>query len=112
MYKKGDNVQYKPIGGPNSQVSDTTGKVMGAVNDESGIKYEIRNDNTGKTSRVQEGNIEGSLGGTSSSTSHTGTRSSAHGNKRGANLGATEGMEGAANVEPSYHYEKVKVYDK
>ncbi|EGN98880.1 hypothetical protein SERLA73DRAFT_136893 [Serpula lacrymans var. lacrymans S7.3] len=72
-YKKGDKVEYRPIGGDSDNVSHSVGEVVevqgsGAVSIFSvnpahpltfpqDAKYTIRNDNTGKATTYQEKNI-------------------------------------------------------
>ncbi|KAI0024898.1 hypothetical protein F4780DRAFT_775381 [Xylariomycetidae sp. FL0641] len=70
-YKNGQNVRYKPVGGPGSNTSESTGKITDVLT-EPGMqadrnvdasankpRYEIRNDNTGKATSVYEDNILG-----------------------------------------------------
>ncbi|KAI2769940.1 hypothetical protein F4815DRAFT_489449 [Daldinia loculata] len=71
-YKKGQTVTYKPVGGPNSNTPESTGKINGVLtkpgmqadrNVQASVdnpRYEIVNDNTGKTSTIHESNILGS----------------------------------------------------
>ncbi|RPB12117.1 hypothetical protein P167DRAFT_535982 [Morchella conica CCBAS932] len=70
-YKEGQKVEYHPIGGPHG-TSTSTGKIVRVLThpdaagstgntvkaSESDPRYEIQNDNTGKTSAVKENNIE------------------------------------------------------
>ncbi|KAI2626666.1 hypothetical protein GGR54DRAFT_480102 [Hypoxylon sp. NC1633] len=71
MYKKGQSVRYKPVGGPDSNTSESTGRITGVLT-EPGVqadrnvqasaeepRYEIQNDNTGKTTAIYEKNILG-----------------------------------------------------
>ncbi|KAI1282521.1 hypothetical protein F5Y07DRAFT_395319 [Xylaria sp. FL0933] len=70
-YKNGQSVRYKPVGGPDSNTSESTGKITDVLT-EPGVqadrnvqasadepRYEIKNDNTGKLTTVYEGNILG-----------------------------------------------------
>ncbi|KAL4804071.1 hypothetical protein BDV18DRAFT_162480 [Aspergillus unguis] len=70
-YSNGQMVEYKPVGGPNSRTSKSTGEIMSVLT-ESGTqadrhveasndkpRYEIRNSNTGKVTSVFEQNILG-----------------------------------------------------
>ncbi|KAI0386195.1 hypothetical protein F5Y04DRAFT_289906 [Hypomontagnella monticulosa] len=72
QYKNGQSVRYKPVGGPDSNTSESTGKITGVLT-EPGVqadrnvqaspddpRYEIQNDNTGKRTTVYEKNILGS----------------------------------------------------
>ncbi|KAI1106867.1 hypothetical protein F4804DRAFT_329831 [Jackrogersella minutella] len=72
QYRTGQSVRYKPVGGPNSNTSESTGKITDVLTkpgmqadrnvqasaDEP--RYEIQNDNTGKLTTVYEKNILGS----------------------------------------------------
>ncbi|KAI0841723.1 hypothetical protein F5Y06DRAFT_293421 [Hypoxylon sp. FL0890] len=71
QYKVGQTVRYKPVGGPDSNTSESTGKITGVLT-EPGVqadrnvqasaedpRYEIQNDNTGKVTTVYEKNILG-----------------------------------------------------
>lgn len=64
-------VTYKPIGGPNTNTPESTGKIMDVLT-EPGVqadrnvqaspanpRYEIVNDNTGKTTTIYETSILG-----------------------------------------------------
>ncbi|KAI1310958.1 hypothetical protein F5Y03DRAFT_391954 [Xylaria venustula] len=70
-YSEGENVRYKPVGGPDSNSSESTG-VIKSVLTEPGRqadrnvqasarepRYEIQNDNTGKVTSIYEANILG-----------------------------------------------------
>ncbi|KAI1369126.1 hypothetical protein F5Y08DRAFT_352881 [Xylaria arbuscula] len=70
-YHNGDSVRYKPVGGPGSNTSESTGRIMSVLT-EPGVqadrnvqasasepRYEIQNDNTGKLTSVYEANILG-----------------------------------------------------
>ncbi|KAM6513623.1 Hva1-TUDOR domain-containing protein [Fusarium falciforme] len=70
-YKSGQSVRYKPVGGPDSQNSETVGVITDVLT-EPGIqadrnvraspdspRYEIQNSNTGKVTMVYEANILG-----------------------------------------------------
>ncbi|KAI1403984.1 hypothetical protein F4819DRAFT_505232 [Hypoxylon fuscum] len=72
QYKTGQSVRYKPVGGPDSNTSESTGKITGVLT-QPGVqadrnvqasreepRYEIQNDNTGKLTAVYEKNILGS----------------------------------------------------
>ncbi|KAH7248461.1 hypothetical protein B0J15DRAFT_562963 [Fusarium solani] len=56
-YKTGQSVRYKPIGGPDSQTSETIGVITDVSPNSPG--YEIQNSNTGKVTTVYEANILG-----------------------------------------------------
>ncbi|EEP78377.1 predicted protein [Uncinocarpus reesii 1704] len=70
-YEEGMDVRYKPVGGPDSQTSVSTGTVMSIATEptqqagrnvsasDADPRYEIRNSNTGKTTTVYEKNILG-----------------------------------------------------
>ncbi|KAH8747658.1 hypothetical protein F5883DRAFT_670105 [Diaporthe sp. PMI_573] len=70
-YETGQSVRYKPVGGPDSQTSETVGVITDVLT-EPGIqadrnvqaspdspRYEIQNSNTGKVTTVYEVNILG-----------------------------------------------------
>ncbi|KAJ4232369.1 hypothetical protein NW757_013830 [Fusarium falciforme] len=70
-YKTGQSVRYKPVGGPDSQTSETVGVITDVLT-EPGIqadrnvqaspdspRYEIQNSNTGKVTTIYEANILG-----------------------------------------------------
>ncbi|KAJ5887871.1 hypothetical protein N7495_007912 [Penicillium taxi] len=71
IYKEGDRVSYKPVGGPNSNTSASTGIIRGVTTTlttlsgrsmtamEQEPRYQIENDNTSKNSVVKECNILG-----------------------------------------------------
>ncbi|KAL2753260.1 hypothetical protein ACRALDRAFT_2110706 [Sodiomyces alcalophilus JCM 7366] len=71
MYKNGDNVRYKPVGGPDSNTSESTGVIKDVLTQpgrqaernvqasEEEPRYEIENNNTGKTTTIYESNILG-----------------------------------------------------
>lgn len=70
-FKEGQQVEYKPVGGRDSNTSSSTGTIERVITEDSpagstGVtvkadpehpRYEIRNSNTGKTSAVKEENI-------------------------------------------------------
>ncbi|KAH7928078.1 hypothetical protein BV22DRAFT_1031075 [Leucogyrophana mollusca] len=58
-YKKGDKVEYRPIGGSGDNVSHSVGEVVEVQGSGSDAKYTIKNDNTGKSTTYQEKNIVG-----------------------------------------------------
>ncbi|KAI1374634.1 hypothetical protein F4677DRAFT_425640 [Hypoxylon crocopeplum] len=71
QYKTGQTVRYKPVGGPDSNTSESTGKITDVLT-EPGVqaernvqasadepRYEIQNDNTGKATTIYEKNILG-----------------------------------------------------
>ncbi|KAI3336818.1 hypothetical protein HD806DRAFT_528406 [Xylariaceae sp. AK1471] len=70
-YSDGEKVRYKPVGGRNSNTSESTGTITNVLT-EPGTqadrnvqasadepRYEIQNDNTGKLTSVYESNILG-----------------------------------------------------
>ncbi|KAJ9152317.1 hypothetical protein NKR19_g4567 [Coniochaeta hoffmannii] len=71
QYKEGQKVQYKPVGGPNSNTSESVGTIKGVLTEpgnqagrnvnasEEQPRYEIENANTGKTTTIYEENILG-----------------------------------------------------
>ncbi|KAF6749875.1 hypothetical protein DFP72DRAFT_1072787 [Ephemerocybe angulata] len=71
QYKKGDTVSYKPVGGPDSNTSETTGTITDVLTEpgrqadrnvqasEDDPRYEIENSNTGKMTTIYEKNILG-----------------------------------------------------
>ncbi|CAJ2499807.1 Uu.00g026600.m01.CDS01 [Anthostomella pinea] len=74
-YRNGEHVRYKPVGGPDSNTPDSTGKITDVLT-EPGVqadrnvqasasdpRYEIVNDNTGKATTVYESNILGKATG-------------------------------------------------
>lgn len=70
-YKKGQMVTYKPVGGPDSNTPESTGKINDVLTEpgkqadrnvqasSNNPRYEIVNDNTGKTTSIYESNILG-----------------------------------------------------
>ncbi|EJF64626.1 hypothetical protein BD309DRAFT_1014528 [Dichomitus squalens] len=57
-YQKGDQVEYRPIGGAEENVAHSTGVVEDVFENEDGqTRYAIKNDNTGKSTNYQEMNI-------------------------------------------------------
>ncbi|KII89904.1 hypothetical protein PLICRDRAFT_40085 [Plicaturopsis crispa FD-325 SS-3] len=58
-YKKGDVVQYHPIGGASDNVSSSTGEIVDVEEVDGELKYSIKNDNTGKTTTYQAKNVVG-----------------------------------------------------
>ncbi|KIJ67087.1 hypothetical protein HYDPIDRAFT_109094 [Hydnomerulius pinastri MD-312] len=58
-YKKGDKVEYRPIGGNTDNVARSVGEVVEVQGSGADAKYTIRNDNTGKNTTYQEKNIVG-----------------------------------------------------
>ncbi|KAK0752443.1 hypothetical protein B0T18DRAFT_479006 [Schizothecium vesticola] len=70
-YKPGQTVKYKPIGGPDSNTPESTGKIKDVLTEpgqqagrnvnasEDSPRYEIENLNTGKTTTIYEANIIG-----------------------------------------------------
>ncbi|VDC05571.1 unnamed protein product [Peniophora sp. CBMAI 1063] len=58
-YKKGDRVEYRPIGGSSDNVAHSVGTITGTVQEEGVDKYTIRNENTGKETTYQAMNIVG-----------------------------------------------------
>ncbi|EFR04865.1 hypothetical protein MGYG_07868 [Nannizzia gypsea CBS 118893] len=73
QYKEGQNVRYKPVGGPDSNTPESTGCIMSVLTEpgtqagrnvdasESRPRYEIENQNTGKTTTIYEENILGTV---------------------------------------------------
>ncbi|KAK4247261.1 hypothetical protein C7999DRAFT_41414 [Corynascus novoguineensis] len=71
QYKEGQQVRYKPVGGPDSNTSESVGTVKGVLTEpgtqagrnvsasEEQPRYEIENANTGKTTTIYEANILG-----------------------------------------------------
>ncbi|KAI1200437.1 hypothetical protein F5X97DRAFT_321409 [Nemania serpens] len=70
-YASGQSVRYKPVGGPDSNTSESTGVIRDVLT-EPGMqasrhvqasadepRYEIQNDNTGKLTSIYEANILG-----------------------------------------------------
>ncbi|KAJ5244695.1 hypothetical protein N7489_004791 [Penicillium chrysogenum] len=70
-YMNGQAVQYKPVGGPESRTSVSTGTIRSVLTEpgqqadryvdasEENPRYEIENSNTGKLTTVYEANIFG-----------------------------------------------------
>ncbi|KFH45366.1 hypothetical protein ACRE_038000 [Hapsidospora chrysogenum ATCC 11550] len=71
QYKTGQSVRYKPVGGPESNTSESVGTITNVLT-EPGVqaernvqassdnpRYEIENSNTGKLTTVYESNILG-----------------------------------------------------
>ncbi|CAP65801.1 uncharacterized protein PODANS_7_50 [Podospora anserina S mat+] len=70
-FSPGDTVRYKPVGGPDSNTSESVGKIKDVLTEpgkQAGRnvnasaempRYEIENLNTGKTSTIYERNILG-----------------------------------------------------
>ncbi|WEW61808.1 hypothetical protein PRK78_007304 [Emydomyces testavorans] len=68
-FSEGQCVRYKPVGGPESNTSESTGIILSVSTEptqqagrnvaasEEDPRYEIKNDNTGKTTTVYEKNI-------------------------------------------------------
>ncbi|KAI0951113.1 hypothetical protein AcW1_008237 [Taiwanofungus camphoratus] len=57
-YKKGDKVEYRPVGGGSENVSHSTGVVEDVFQTEDGqTRYAIKNDSTKKTTNYLEMNI-------------------------------------------------------
>ncbi|KAJ6577877.1 hypothetical protein B0H19DRAFT_570556 [Mycena capillaripes] len=71
QYKKGQTVRYKPVGGPDSNTSETVGTIHDVLTEpgrqadrnvnasEEDPRYEIENSNTGKLTTIYEKNILG-----------------------------------------------------
>ncbi|KAK7048640.1 hypothetical protein R3P38DRAFT_2870593 [Favolaschia claudopus] len=71
QYNEGETVRYKPVGGPDSNTSESVGTIRGVLThpgrqadlnvnaSEEDPRYEIENVNTGKTSAIYEKNILG-----------------------------------------------------
>ncbi|KAI0804138.1 hypothetical protein GGR55DRAFT_682007 [Xylaria sp. FL0064] len=70
-FSDGERVRYKPVGGPDSNTSESTGTITDVLT-EPGVqadrnvqasakepRYEIKNDNTGKLTTVYEANVLG-----------------------------------------------------
>ncbi|KAI9793236.1 MAG: hypothetical protein M1816_000657 [Peltula sp. TS41687] len=70
-YEVGQTVRYKPVGGPDSNTSESTGVIKDVSTEpttmtdrhvdasEESPRYEIENSNTGKSSAIKEENILG-----------------------------------------------------
>ncbi|MCL6358405.1 DUF2945 domain-containing protein [Pectobacterium parmentieri] len=71
QYKKGQSVRYKPVGGPDSNTSESVGVIRDVLTEpgrqadrnvnasEDDPRYEIENSNTGKLTTIYEKNILG-----------------------------------------------------
>ncbi|KAK4096361.1 hypothetical protein N658DRAFT_480762 [Parathielavia hyrcaniae] len=71
QYQEGEQVRYKPVGGPDSKTSESTGTIKSCLTEpgrqaernvqasEEQPRYEIENTNTGKTTTIYEANILG-----------------------------------------------------
>ncbi|KAK2766811.1 hypothetical protein FQN54_006125 [Arachnomyces sp. PD_36] len=72
QYRTGQSVLYKPVGGPEStNTSESTGTIMGVSTQDTQQagrnvqasqehpRYEVKNDNTGKSTTIYEDNILG-----------------------------------------------------
>jgi len=71
QYKEGQTVRYKPVGGPDSNTSESIGVVKQVITEpgnqanrnvqasEEEPRYEIENKNTGKLTSIYEKNILG-----------------------------------------------------
>ncbi|KAM5493161.1 hypothetical protein McaMca56_006801 [Microsporum canis] len=75
QYRQGQNVRYKPVGGPDSNTSESIGCIMSVLTEpgtqagrnvdasKSNPRYEVRyglkveNQNTGKSTTIYEANI-------------------------------------------------------
>ncbi|KAI0971776.1 hypothetical protein F4678DRAFT_479210 [Xylaria arbuscula] len=70
-YSEGQIVRYKPVGGPDSNSSESTGVITNVLTEPGRQadrnvqasarepRYEIQNDNTGKMTSIYEANILG-----------------------------------------------------
>ncbi|KAM5450640.1 hypothetical protein MaudCBS49596_004171 [Microsporum audouinii] len=73
QYRQGQNVRYKPVGGPDSNTSESIGCIMSVLTEpgtqagrnvdasKSNPRYEMENQNTGKSTTIYEANILGSV---------------------------------------------------
>jgi len=62
QYKTGDQVEYRPVGGGDDNVSRSRGEIKDVILDESGqVRYAIQNANTRKTTNYKEMNIVGKI---------------------------------------------------
>ncbi|KAK2864994.1 hypothetical protein FQN49_004016 [Arthroderma sp. PD_2] len=73
QYRKGQNVRYKPVGGPESNTSESVGCIKSVLTEpgtqasrnvnasEDNPRYEVENQNTGKATTIYEDNILGSV---------------------------------------------------
>ncbi|KAK0651122.1 hypothetical protein B0T16DRAFT_367174 [Cercophora newfieldiana] len=71
QFRTGDTVRYKPVGGPNSNTSESVGMIKDVLTEPGqqagrnvnasidSPRYEIENLNTGKTTTIYERNIIG-----------------------------------------------------
>ncbi|KAK0625957.1 hypothetical protein B0T14DRAFT_423166 [Immersiella caudata] len=71
QFRAGDTVRYKPVGGPNSNTSESVGTIKDVLTEPGqqagrnvnaspdSPRYEIENLNTGKTTTIYERNIIG-----------------------------------------------------
>ncbi|KAF2275417.1 uncharacterized protein EI97DRAFT_467991 [Westerdykella ornata] len=71
QFKQGSSVRYKPVGGPESNTSESVGTIKSILTEhgqqagrnvaasEEEPRYEIENNNTGKTTTIFEKNILG-----------------------------------------------------
>ncbi|EAW09086.1 DUF2945 domain-containing protein [Aspergillus clavatus NRRL 1] len=71
QYRNGQSVLYKPIGGRDSNTAESTGTIRSVLTEpgnqagrnvqasEDDPRYEIENNNTGKSSTIYESNILG-----------------------------------------------------
>ncbi|KAJ7877861.1 hypothetical protein B0H13DRAFT_2546004 [Mycena leptocephala] len=71
QYKKGETVRYKPVGGPDSNTSETVGTITDVLTEpgrqadrnvnasEEDPRYEIENANAGNMTTIYEKNILG-----------------------------------------------------
>ncbi|PYI24187.1 hypothetical protein BO99DRAFT_439501 [Aspergillus violaceofuscus CBS 115571] len=72
VYSNGQAIRYKPVGGPNSNTSESVGTIKGVLTEpgmqadrnvdasEENPRYEVENQNTGKLTSIYEKNILGS----------------------------------------------------
>ncbi|RMJ23681.1 hypothetical protein PHISP_05440 [Aspergillus sp. HF37] len=70
-FRKGENVRYKPVGGPESKTSEAFGTIQQVSTENTNLtgrnveaseeepRYEIANSRTGKKSAIKESNIIG-----------------------------------------------------
>jgi len=59
-YKQGDQVEYRPVGGSDDNVSHSVGEIKDIIEDDSGeVRYAIQNANTGKVTNYKVSNIVG-----------------------------------------------------
>ncbi|KAN0093236.1 hypothetical protein V8E55_004020 [Tylopilus felleus] len=57
QYKKGDKVEYRPVGGGSDNVSHSRGEIVGVHGTGADLRYSIKNYNTDKKTTYQEKNI-------------------------------------------------------